>query len=194
MTPPTWPHTAVLLVGGRSQRMGRAKHDLRGPNNRTLLEVVLAAARDTAKRVIVSGPPEVLPDLDHVADRHPDAGPLEGIASVIDSGRDEQYLFLPCDMPRLLPSLLHRLVDALATSEAAVFEQGKCSVRPVLPLALRNSTAATIQRVMEQGTRSIHGLLKTVDPAVLPLLESENGCLFNINTPEEWDEYLGSSA
>ena len=170
--------------------MGVAKHDLRGPDDRTLLEVVLTCARNTAERVIVSGPPEILPDLEHVNDRQPDAGPLEGIASVLDSGGDQQYLFLPCDMPRLVPSLLRRLVDGLATSEAAVFEQGKRSVRPVLPLALRSSNAATIQRVMEQGTHSIHGFLKAIDAAVLPLLELEEGCLLNINTPEEWEAFL----
>lgn len=174
--------------------MGSDKLAMQDPDGRTLLEVALQCAMDTAPRVIVSGPQEVLPELDHVTDRHPDAGPLEGIASVLESGIDDRYLFLPCDMPCLRPTMLHRLVCGLNTSDAAVFEQGERAVRPVLPLALRSSTAATIQRVMEQGTRSIHGLLETVDPAVLPLLESENGCLFNINTPEEWDEYLGSSA
>lgn len=187
---PPWPHTAVLLAGGRSQRMGLDKHGLQVPNGKTLLEIVRDCAQLTASRVIISGPAEAMPQLEHIADIRPASGPLGGIESVIKSGRDERYLFLPCDMPRLTPSLLRRLVEKLDHAEAVVFEQGERSIRPVLPLALRSKTAARVQQLMEHGRASIHELIESLDAATVPLGEEESGCLLNINTPEEWSEFL----
>ena len=49
-TTPLWPHTAVLMIGGRSRRMGMAKHDLKSPDGRTMLEKAVECLRLTATK------------------------------------------------------------------------------------------------------------------------------------------------
>lgn len=170
--------------------MGVPKHDLRGPDGRTLAELAMACAQAVASRVIVSGDDRILPGLDHVADQRIDAGPLGGIEAVLESGRDERYLFIPCDMPRLVPQILHKLATGLDDAEAVTFAQAGDEVRPVLPLALKASTRTTLRQIIERGDHSIHALLAALDAHAVPLEARDRMMLVNINTPEDWSDYL----
>ena len=191
-TMPPWPHTAVVMIGGQSRRMGTAKHELTFEDGRTMLETTLDRLQCMSARQIISGPMDIRPEREHVTDLQPNRGPIGAIESVLKSNLDDRYLFVPCDMPRLTSELLKRLADALEHAEAVVFEQGTRPVRPVLPLGLRCSTAANLQELVEHETPSIHRFLETLHVAEVPLMDFEIDCLLNINTPEDWSTYLST--
>lgn len=118
----------LILCGGKSSRMGRDKAALRfGPE--TLLERVLGRMRQVAGPVAVSLaagaaapalPADVLVTRDAQAEQGPLWGLLEGFRAL--SGRVEQVLVLPVDMPFLTPDWMRRLVEGLAGQSACLYE------------------------------------------------------------------------
>ena len=189
---PLWPHTAVLMIGGRSRRMGTPKHGLKFPDGRTMLDATIDCLIQMSARQVISGPEHIQTERKHILDTRPGSGPIGAIESVLKSGLDESYLFVPCDMPNLKADTLRRLAVALDDAEATIFKREEEGVRPVLPLGLRCSTATRLQEVIEHGNQSVHQFLTMLDVATVPLLDDESDCLMNINTPEEWTSYLTS--
>lgn len=184
-----WQHTIALLLGGASRRMGRPKQDMVGPDGRTMLQMALDTARGIGRRVIVSGPAGLVEGVGHVADEREDCGPLAGIEAVLNSGIDDCYLFMPCDMPGLTVDILHRLVEGIGTSQAAVFIHPDGKSRAMLPLVLRTSTLAHLQGNIESGNRSVHGFLEAIHVAGIELGPDEGDVLVNINNQSDWQNY-----
>jgi molybdopterin-guanine dinucleotide biosynthesis protein A len=106
-------YDAVILAGGRAQRLGTPKPGV-VVAGRPLLEHALAATVDAVRTVVV-GPAE-LADPDRYAltrEDPPFGGPVAGIAAglaaLADDGRAPWVLVLACDVPRAaeaVPALL----------------------------------------------------------------------------------------
>lgn len=189
---PTWPHTIVLLAGGASRRMGQPKHDLKAPDGRTMLTMAFDTANQIGNRVIVSGPSDLLPEIPHVLDERMDAGPMAGIEAVLKSGIDDCYLFMPCDMPGLNPSVIRRLLDGLGQAQAAILSDPENENRAVLPLVLRRSTLPHLQMTIESRARSIHRFLENLEVNEIAIDAKGTPVLLNINSPSDWNDYLQS--
>lgn len=168
----------VILCGGKSRRMGVDKAGLTF-EGRTWLEVAAHTLTTTGVQTILySGRPD-LPG--GIADPTPDTGPAGGIAAALHhlSGRCDQALFVPVDMPELPPEALTLLA---AHPGAGAFFAGD-----PLPFALRlgPAVAETAQAFVTTAERS---------PSVRVLL-AHLGCmeipappglvLRNLNTPED---------
>jgi molybdopterin-guanine dinucleotide biosynthesis protein A len=105
-------HSAVILAGGRSSRMGKDKAWME-IGGRTLLERQIEIAHETgAAEVFISGRPDV--DYSNFAyqvlhDNFPDAGPLAGIEQALATAKSPRVLVLAVDLPEISASLLHTL-------------------------------------------------------------------------------------
>jgi len=102
-----WRRTPVyggVLIGGRSRRMGRPKHLLRGADGRTWVERTAALVGGAAERVVLLGGGEVPASLAGLA-RLPDApgleGPLAGLVAAMRWAPWASWLVAACDLPRL---------------------------------------------------------------------------------------------
>ncbi|MFM9108738.1 MAG: molybdenum cofactor guanylyltransferase [Chloroflexota bacterium] len=135
MNPPCGrPVSAAVLAGGMSRRMGSDKALLPAtPGGQTLLERALATVSDVADEtfIVASGRPEYERfGVPVVADLHPGAGALGGIATALRAARCERCLVVACDMPFLNPVLLNAMIgwpgdwDVLAPSIAGESRQG----------------------------------------------------------------------
>lgn len=127
--------SAVILVGGRSSRMGSDKVAAT-VEGRTLLERTLAAAAEVAwEAVLVAAPEQALPTVaapcavQVVRDAVEGQGPLFGMATGLAAARGDRCLVLGVDMPFLQPALLRLLVDRLRDART---ERG---ARWVVPIA-----------------------------------------------------------
>ncbi|WP_255437288.1 NTP transferase domain-containing protein [Cellulosimicrobium sp. TH-20] len=110
---PSLPFDAVVLAGGRAERLGTPKPGL-VVGGRPLLEHALAATVGAARTVVV-GPDELAAPGRYVRTREdpPFGGPVAGIAAGLaalpDDGRAPWVLVLACDVPRAaeaVPALL----------------------------------------------------------------------------------------
>jgi molybdopterin-guanine dinucleotide biosynthesis protein A len=110
--------TAVILAGGRGQRMGGADKGLQLLHGKPLIAHVLDRLQPQVRHVLINanrnleryaqfGHP-VIPDL--IADY---AGPLAGLHAALSEAKSDLVLAVPCDSPFLPLDLASRLLAAL---------------------------------------------------------------------------------
>lgn len=108
---PVW---ACLLIGGRSSRMGRPKHLIKGENGQTWIDNTVKLLDPYTEQVVLSGPGEVSAHLNHLV-RLPDlpdvAGPLTGILAAMRWQPSVSWLLVACDMPNISSQALEWLLS-----------------------------------------------------------------------------------
>lgn len=117
-------------------------------------------------------------------DSVPKCGPLGGILTAFKrSPRNQQFLFLACDMPFLKPVHLERLLAHSRQSGVnAVFYSHQGRVQ--FPFILTRETESLIRSRVAVGDFSLQGVAKALDVVRMPIGNSESGSFMNLNTPE----------
>ena len=116
----------IVLAGGGSRRMGRAKAMLPFGPELMLRRVVRLLSEAVNPVVVVAAPGQELPDLPPAVllarDRLPDRGPLEGIAAGLRTLQDrvEAAYVTACDVPLLVPGFVRRVIELAAGYDVAV--------------------------------------------------------------------------
>lgn len=201
---------AGVLIGGESRRMGMCKA-LAIFEGRPLVEHVIDVAAQVADEVVLLGNTDLpTPNLQGFT-RLPDAsmgyGPLRGLRSLLEYTGGRWGLLLACDMPKLTPEILKRLLAA-RTEEADVVAfraadhpatpglSGRCPrfayhaccavYHPrVLPLVVEEVSTGScrIQNVLQRA-RCVR-LIPTPDEEVR---------LTNVNTPADLEGLIATCA
>lgn len=198
---PTLRAAAVLLVGGRSARMGRDKASLPFLGT-SLLARAAQVLRDAASLLmVVRAPGQALP-LDApvagsgvvvVDDPVAGEGPLVGLAAGLRAleGRAELAFAAAVDTPFLRPRLVRGVIDALAAAPEidAVVPVLEGRDQPLLA-AYRVTVADAAEAAIGAGERGLRDLLRRVrvrrlDEAALRRLDPELRCASNLNTPDD---------
>ncbi|HEX5197537.1 MAG TPA: molybdenum cofactor guanylyltransferase [Gaiellales bacterium] len=116
---------AIVLVGGRSSRMGAPKALLDWHGGALVRRVAGILQRVADPVVVVHADGQELPPLpgvERVVDRAPDRGPLEGMAAGLRAvaGRSPAVFVSGTDLPFLHPDLVLALATARGEHDAAV--------------------------------------------------------------------------
>lgn len=187
----------VLLCGGQSRRMGEDKAGIELAG-RTFLDRALEALRALdAEIVLATGPQDRYGDtgLARVQDAPRTAGPAAGLLAAMESIPARRYVLVACDMPRLDPRVLDRLVQCAETGDldACFFESESgreplCAVYSGRILGLVRSAQARGKRRVtafldEPGAENLRVGTLGVDELDGELRGSD--CARNVNTPEE---------
>jgi molybdopterin-guanine dinucleotide biosynthesis protein A len=189
----------IILCGGRSRRMGRSKVMLPFGPETMLQRVVRLLSQAVDLTVVVDAAGQELPELPSsiilAHDRHPDRGPLEGLAAGLRAlGDRAPAAFLSaCDVPLLVPALVGRMIELSADYDVALphvggFDQPLAAVyrSTVLPhvedllAADRLRPAYLFDRVPTRRVKADQ--LTDVDP--------ELQSLANVNSPEDYRAIL----
>jgi len=107
------PLRACLLIGGRSSRMGRPKHLIKGENGLTWIENTVNLLQAFTEHIVLSGAgvvPDTLESLTRIPDIPDVKGPLTGILAAMRRHPDSCWLLLACDMPNIRPEALKWLL------------------------------------------------------------------------------------
>jgi len=194
------PPAALLLVGGRSSRMGRSKAglDWHGEPLATRLAGVLLEAVDGGPVVVVSAPGQALPPLpagcETVADPVPGEGPLRGLATGLGAlrGRADAAFAASVDMPLLNAGAVHAVLAGLGDADAAVPVAGG---RPqYLAAAYRVGVLAVAEELLAAGERRLGALAEHVNAHSLDAAAAGiAAALVNVNTPEEYAQALAAA-
>lgn len=152
--------TALVLAGGRGQRMGGSDKGLLTVAGRPLIELVLEAVRPQVGQVLISA------NRNHVRYRaygHPVLpdpmedyqGPLAGFLAGMRAADTPYLATLPCDGPLLGDDFVTRLAAALASAAAdvAVAHDGQ-RLQPVNAL-MRTSLLPSLEDFLAAGDRKI---------------------------------------
>lgn len=193
---------AILLLGGRSTRMGEPKAELdwRGEPLAAHMARVLQAAV-SGPVVAVAAPEQAVPPLpsgvELVRDRVADEGPLRGVeAGLLAIGDRADAVFVASvDSPLLRPTFVHALLNALDPEDDLLVPDAQ-GFRHPLTAAWRTSTLRAVEAALADGVAGPGYLFDRVrtrflDEAALLALpgiaesDPELDSLRNANTPEE---------
>lgn len=177
---------AVILVGGKSSRMGQDKASLPYKGKR-LVDVVADTIRSAGiSRVYVSGK---IADYPSFPDLLSGCGPVSGICSCILrlSMNYKRLLFVPVDMPCLTLELIRLLVDCPAHKPHHMENHPLPCIIPTNEMAMRHADSC-IQELVKKRKLSVKEFLAGLNAISVPLPEQMEKALTNTNTPEEWQE------
>jgi len=174
--------------------MGRDKA-LLDFGGRPLIRLLAERLESVTDEILISSPETsgyAFLDLPVIADVHAGQGPLAGLHSAFLHTSRSMVLLLACDLPRVKPALLKRLL-ACADGYAAVVpktDDGRihplCAVyrRACMPVAARN---------LSLGLNKMTGILHHPDLPVKWLSPLEGrfvpSDLFNLNTPKDLEDF-----
>ena len=153
--------SGLVLVGGRSSRMGEDKSRIE-LGGRTMLEISAGALEPLVDEILLLARKDDAPPapaariaVHTLHDEAPFEGPLPAIAAGLERARGSIVLAVACDMPLLHTAVLERIAELLETSEHdAVVPQIGGHAQP-LCAAYRAATVAPLLRAaVSRGERS----------------------------------------
>lgn len=182
--------TGVILIGGKSRRMGRDKAFLPW-DGAPLLEKVLRIFRDNFATVLLVGSKDERYagyGLELVPDIYPGSA-LGGLYSGLYHAKDGHIFVASCDMPFPSGELLRHLCSLKEGFDCVVPETA-LALEPLFAVYAKSSLPAML-KLLESGNLRIYDLypvLRTRYVGVHELAPFAQGgrSLLNVNTPEEF--------
>jgi molybdopterin-guanine dinucleotide biosynthesis protein A len=182
------PLKALVLLGGRSSRMGEEK-GLIQYHEKTQAEHLVSLLEEIGLEVLLSVREEQKEsysflNLPFVADQLQGAGPLGGIASAMRSFPQTAFMVVACDLPNLQKEQLefllkNRNAKVFATCYESPMDGGP---EPLCSIYEPKSFSA-LMKVWVNGKSCPRKMLFNRTVEILPINDSE--FLVNANTPEE---------
>ncbi len=197
---PDWqdaPLWGCVLIGGKSSRMGQAKH-LICDKGLTWVEKAVATLGNKVERVVISGAgelPKSLHAYEQLADIQGLEGPIAGILSVMRTWPDTSWLVTACDMPEMNESALDWLLSCRGEDVLGVLPdlEGKGQVEPLLAYYDYRCLPA-VESIAAGGTMRIN-LLQKIKGVITPQPPLElRRCWWNVNSPQDIHEQYGQVA
>jgi molybdenum cofactor guanylyltransferase len=187
--------TAIVLAGGESTRMGQDKALLNLDNGTMLAHVCRVAQECTAQTYVISPwiekyqnflPHGCQPIKEKLVLKAQSNTPLIAFAQGLELVKTEWVLLLACDLPCLSSSQVKQWLSALTTvlpTEIACLPR---SIKGWEPLSgfYRRNCLSSLQQYIGEGGRSFQ--LWLAQHPVRELIIGDRRCLFNCNTPQDW--------
>jgi molybdopterin-guanine dinucleotide biosynthesis protein A len=185
----------VVLCGGQSRRMGRAKAWLPFGDEIMLPRVVRLLGEAVRPIVVVAAPEQDLPplpdDVRVVRDEEQGRGPLQGLDAGLEAlrGQADAVYLSSCDVPFLKPAFVRRLIQLLGEQWICVPRVGE--YHHPLAAVYRLEVRETIGRLLAENRLRPFFLFEAVPTRVVEASELAEAdptfqTLRNLNTPEEY--------
>lgn len=198
----------IVLVGGRSSRMGVAKAGLEWHGSTLLRRTVGIVQRAVDGPVIVvRAPGQILPEVPGdvllVEDDREGLGPLQGLAVGLEAAATRGPLAFVCstDLPFLHPAFIRRVMTSFDDDTDVVLPIAHGHRQP-LAAGYRTDLAAEVQRLLVAGARKPAMLFEVVrtrrlDDATLledPMLVAADPGLRSVHNINDPDDYARARA
>ena len=179
------PVSAIIIAGGKSNRMGKDKRKLT-LGGKSLLHIAIDLAREFSDDLIISAN-DRFPQFSEcrtVPDKVRDEGPVMGIASCLPYLRYTHAIILSGDMPFVTHEMISRLLENETPGHACCF-RSKDILQP-FPGLMPVSLLEMIWKYLESGERSLHRLIDQLPATVITTGENLPEYSFlNINRPDD---------
>lgn len=191
----------IVLCGGQSKRMGRAKAWLPFGDELMLPRVVRLLSEVVEPMVVVAAPDQEVPPVPATVEIVRDAiarrGPLQGLAAGLTAlqGKAEAAYLSSCDVPFLKPAFVRRLIDLLGDNSIAVPRAN--GYHHPLAAVYRIQVLPTVQHLLDENRLRPFFLFEAVPTRVVEASEladvdPELQTLRNLNAPEDYEAALRS--
>ena len=178
----------VILIGGKSSRMGKDKASLMLNGVRLVDHIAKILRLSGIKDVAVSGE---MNGYESISDNVSDKGPVGGICSSLIYCYKKCFtkvIIIPVDMPLISSEVVNFMIESSDDSEFTHFEE-----KP-LPLVVRISDSIasfcikTNQNLSDGKEMSVKSFLKNFTTSSITIPQNLAKNLTNTNTPKEWEE------
>jgi molybdopterin-guanine dinucleotide biosynthesis protein A len=187
-------HSAALIAGGKSTRMGRDKAALRRAGCPLWLAQLGTLAATQPAEIFVAGKCAPIPagTVEMIADLREDCGPLGGIAAALKRARAPWVMVLAVDMPAMTPEFLLAMLRRAQRKDCGVVPHFDDGFEPLA--AIYPADAAPIAvRMLEEGRLALREFIGEAMGAGLlvdyPVEWEERRLFANMNTPDEAREH-----
>jgi len=182
---------AVILVGGKSSRMGRAKALLPFDNEPLIAHVVRRLKSWFPEIIVVAAPDQELPELSAVLVRDEIAyqGPVSGIYHGLKAATKDVCFVTSCDAPFLNFELIDHLLEQISEYDVVVpFWQER--FQP-LHAIYRTSVVPLLKEQLERGELRpifLYDKVRTrkIQEAEIRRLDPEGLSFLNMNSPADY--------
>ena len=180
--------SAVILAGGKGQRMGGSDKGLLVVKGKPLVAWLIERIQPQVDEIFIS------------ANRHHEqyasfgypilqdaligfAGPLAGLSTALRAATNPLILCVPCDTPLLPTNLVERLYAGLIVGNRPIaVAQTGAQMHPTVMLC-RRELAAHLENFLASGERKVAHWQAQLQASVVDFSETE--AFTNINTPVE---------
>ena len=184
-------HSAVLMAGGQSRRMGQDKALLPvdgQPLWRRQLAVLKATNPECTYLSVAAGSSLAAPGVERIEDHVPDAGPLAGLDAVLQALTEPLLLVLAVDLPRMTSGYLQALLDASMPGCGCVPTiAGRAE--PLAAVYPREIVGVVAARLVNRDL-SLRGLVEEcLDLGLvthMPVVDEDRPAFTNVNEPSDW--------
>jgi molybdenum cofactor guanylyltransferase len=177
---------AAVLAGGSSTRFGSPKAELE-IDGRTFLEHIVEMLLREVNTVYVCGGDRALPGSILIHDPLPNFGPLGGLVSALHRAGEGPVFVTAVDMPLLSVDTVERLMSPRPLRGQARIARVDDRPQPLCG-AFSGDLAQTAEQQLRVGNRSMMSFLGAIPH--LELVDITDGSLFNVNTPEDYQQLL----
>ncbi len=181
------PLTAVILAGGHSRRMGRAKETLPYGKN-TFLGHIAYALQGCVCEVAISAAAgqEICASLPIWRDEIPDRGPMGGLLTALVRARTDVVLLVACDLPDVSAEAARRLYAQMAKQDECVVPVVQGQVQPLFG-CYRKALLPRVRQLLTEGRLAMRALLERSEVRYVPWETP----LRNINTMCAYEQFVG---
>jgi len=184
--------TAIIMAGGQSKRMGTDKGQLQF-KGKSFVENLVETLKDSFAELLISAN-----DTDAYAhlgvpvvpDTLVNAGPLSGLAAALGASNHELNFVVSCDSPVVVFPVVNRLLGGMEGYDCAVVMGDGGQLEPLFAV-YRKSLLPRLEAQLQAEKRSMHAFLSQCR---MKAVSVRKGTLVNINTPEEYQEFLDTHA
>ena len=183
----------LILSGGQSKRMGRAKA-LIEMDGSTLLETVAKAGAAFEERILSANDPQIpTPEgFARCSDIYPGCGPMAGIHAALSMTDCDALVVAPCDAPNYSAGLAQYLADQYDPQLDALVLVGPDGRTHPLSGVYSRSCLPVMEECLKQGKFKLMWMLESMRLKKLALPEQLNAdVLENLNTPEDVAQHTG---
>lgn len=183
--------SGLILIGGKSSRMGHPKHLIRFNNGETWLERNTRVLGSFVQQVCFSGGgdiPDSLQAFERIADAEGYQGPMAGIMGAMEKYPDRDWLVMACDMPIAAEAAVSWLVEQFISMENAyglIPKNTKTGRLEPLFAIYRSPAAESFRRAAASGRFALSSICdgENIVSPVIPdsLLKSWS----NVNTEDQ---------
>lgn len=183
--------SAILLCGGRSERMGLDKGLIEWAGRPLVVRLAELLEGLFEEVLVITGQERRYTDLLELPileDRIKGLGPLGGIYTGLLAARNDCSLVAACDMPQIKPELIELLVGEVNRSSIIV-PRVHGYMEPLLAVYSKRCLPA-IEQLINSGKPKLHDLCELVPTKIIPeerlrAVDPQLEGFFNINLPDD---------
>ncbi|MDO8141909.1 MAG: molybdenum cofactor guanylyltransferase [Candidatus Brocadiales bacterium] len=189
--------TAIILAGGKSQRMGSNKAFLKYGDTTFIEHQVMMLSKIFDEIILSANDANAYTSLKLpiVSDMMPGKGPLSGICAGLKRAASSHAFVIACDMPFVDEKLIHYLRSQINGYDVVVPKSSR-GLEPMHAFYSKNCIQP-MYRCLEEGRLRVVDFfpevkVKIVDEKEFAGLDASIKSLINLNTPDEYKKYCNN--